>query len=103
MLGVSLKLLLKVLITVALEIVLLYPITSMFSTCATFPLEDLFFALYWPGAKWLLYQGVNHFWATFFAVAIPNNLVFYLLALVFIKLQRSLKNNNTVLVYRNRT
>jgi len=74
-LGGNLKLLLTILIAAAVEIILLYPITSMFGTCASFPLEDLFFAIYWPWAKWLLSLGVNHFWATFLVVAIPNNFI----------------------------
>ncbi len=75
------KSLFTILIALVVEIALLYPITSMFGTCASYPLEDLFFAIYWPGAEWLRYQGFNHFWATFLVVAIPNNLIVGLLVL----------------------
>lgn len=75
------RLLFTILIALLVEIALLYPITSMFGTCASYPLEDLFFAIYWPGAEWLRYQGLNHFWATFLVVAIPNNLIVGLLIL----------------------
>ena len=76
------RLLFTILIALVVEIALLYPITSMFGTCASYPLEDLFFEIYWPGAEWLRYQGVNHFWATFLVVAIPNNLIVGLLGRV---------------------
>lgn len=91
MLGVNLKLLFKILMAIALEIALLYPITSMFGTCATYPLEDLFFAIYWPGAQWLLYQGFSYFWATFFVVAMPNNIIFGLVILLVTRSKMKLK------------
>ncbi len=60
---------------VFLAFLICYPFTFLIGSCASYPLDDLFFPIYWPISNWLNHQGIPILWASPLAVIAPNTLL----------------------------
>ena len=69
----------KFLAVISIVLIAYYPVTSLYATCASYPLDDFFFSIYWPGTKWLLGLGLHNVAATMLAVMVPNLLIISLM------------------------
>ena len=83
---------LKFVAILILVFLICYPFTSLIATCASYPLEDYFFPIYWPLANWLNHQGLSVIWASPLAVIVPNVIIVFVLFKSFTLLRDRIKN-----------